>query len=221
MGLGRCGGRWGGAEDSGLPGAGGLRRRAGLRSWAGPGEVSDPRARTALLGPVGAGPGHGAQTGRGIGVRAGQGCGSGLGVAASRPALGRNSVCPVTQMNKHVQKGPNQCSPAMKPNLLSFRPAGISWCLCLPGPRAGQEGEGTFLLIKEVSGLGETRGYPALSVNSAISPVSDQRFPAPPAKVVPTSCSQARGAPSAFVLGPSPAMRETWQPVPRLLVPHL
>lgn len=75
-----------GAEASGLPGAGGVRRRAGLRSWAGPGEVSDPRARTALLGPVRAGPGQGARTGRGIwgqgwpGLRVGA---QGLGFQAS------------------------------------------------------------------------------------------------------------------------------------------
>lgn len=147
-------------------------------------------------------------------------CGSGLRASASRPALGRNSVCPVTQTNKHVQKGPNQRSPAAKPNLLSSRPGGISWCLRLPGPRARQEGEGTFLLIKEVPGLGETRGHPALSVNSVIIPVSYRRFPAPPAKVAPTSSSRARGVPSVFVLESSPATRETWQPFPRLLVSH-
>ena len=97
----------------------------------------------------------------------------------------------MTQVNKHVQEGPNQRSPAAKPNLLSSRPVGISWCLCLPGPRAGQEGEGTFLLIKEVPGLGETWGHPALSVNTEIIPVSCWMFPAPPAKVVPTSSSRA------------------------------
>ena len=75
-----------GAEASGLPGAGGVRRRAGLRSWAGPWEVSCPRACTALLGPVGEGPGHGARTGRGIwgqgwpGLRVGA---QGLGFQAS------------------------------------------------------------------------------------------------------------------------------------------
>lgn len=119
------------------------------------------------------------------------GAAAGAQAAASRPALGRDSARPVTQVNKHVQEGPNQCGPAAKPNLLSSRPVGISWCLCLPGPRAGQEGEGTFLLIKEVPGLGETWGHPALSVNTAVIPVSYWTFPEPPAKVVPTSSSQA------------------------------
>ena len=152
--------------------------------------MSDPRAGAALPGLDGAGPGRGARMGRGNHRQCCRSCGRGSGCGFQ--ASSREGLCPpVTQVNKHVQEGPNQCGPAAKPNLLSSRPVGISWCLCLPGPRAGQEGEGTFLLIKEVPGLGETWGHPALSVNTAVIPVSYWTFPEPPAKVVPTSSSQA------------------------------
>lgn len=166
-----------GAEASGLPGAGGVRRWAGLRSWAGPREVSDPRARTALPGPDGAGPGCGAWTGRGIRgqgwpeLRVGaQGCGF--------QASSRQEFCLPSDSDEQTRaERSKSVQPHREIKFTLLPPHGHLLVSLPPGPQGGHEGEGTFLLIKEVSGLGETRGYPALSVNSAIIPVRLSEVP--------------------------------------------
>lgn len=117
--------------------------------------MSDPRAGTALPGLHGAGPGRWVRMGRAATGRLLE-----LRVGAQGFCFQARSeeFCLPSDSDEQTRAEGSKRSPAVKPNLLSSRPGGISWCLRLPGPRARQEGEGTFLLIKEVPGLGETLG---------------------------------------------------------------